>query len=169
MNQKTRDEILLYWSEEAGAAQEAKVQALLKSDPEARAYFEELGVFDALRDRLASLPAMTPSRSFAEGAVSEMLAERSGWRGIGPWISVAAVVILAAANMVWPSNEERRETVAREETQEKGVVLPEVMERPRLSQRLFARERHATRFPKILIAQERARKLRIRLEKFPQL
>ena len=169
MNQKTRDEILLYWSEEADAAQEAKVQALLKSDPEARVYFEELGVFDALRDRLASLPAMTPSRSFAEGAVSEMLAERSGWRGIGPWISVAAVVILAAANMVWPSNEERRETVAREETQEKGVVLPEVMERPRLSQRLFARERHATRFPKILIAQERARKLRIRLEKFPQL
>jgi hypothetical protein len=171
MNQKTRDEILLYWSEEADAAQEAKVQALLKSDPEARAYFEELGVFDALRDRLASLPAMTPSRSFAEGAVSEMLAERSGWRGIGPWISVAAVVIviLAAANMVWPSNEERRETVAREEIQEKGVVLPEVMERPRLSQRLFARERHATRFPKILIAQERARKLRIRLEKIPQL
>jgi hypothetical protein len=171
MNQKTRDEILLYWSEEADAAQEAKVQALLKSDPEARVYFEELGVFDALRDRLASLPAMTPSRSFAEGAVSEMLAERSGWRGIGPWISVAAVVvvILAVANMVWPSNEERKEEVVREETQEKGVVLPEVMERPRLSQRLFIRERHTARIQKISIAQERARKLRIRLEKFPQL
>ncbi|HBF16582.1 MAG TPA: hypothetical protein DDW37_03040, partial [Verrucomicrobiales bacterium] len=63
MNQKTRDEILLYWSGEADAAQEAKVQVLLKSDPEARVYFEELGVFDTLRDRLASLPAMTPSRS----------------------------------------------------------------------------------------------------------
>ena len=171
MNQKTRDEILLYWSEEADAAQEAKVQALLKSDPEARAYFEELGVFDAFRGRLASLPAMTPSRSFAEGAVSEILAERSGWRGIGLWVSVAAVaiVILAVANMVWPSNEKRKKEVVREETQEKGVVLPEAMGMPRLSQRLFARERQTTRFPKILIAQERARKLRIRLEKFPQL
>ena len=171
MNQKTRDEILLYWSGEADAAQEAKVQALLKSDPEARVYFEELGVFDALRDRLASLLAMTPSRSFAEGAVSEMLAERSGWRGIGPWISVAAVVIviLAAANMVWPSNEERKEEVVREETQEKGVVLPEAIEMPRLSQRLLIRERHTARIQKISIARERARKLRIRLEKFPQL
>ena len=171
MNQKTRDEILLYWSEEADAAQEAKVQALLKSDPEARVYFEELGVFDALRDRLASLPAITPSRSFAEGAVSEILAEQSSRRAIAPWVSVAAavIVILAVANMVWPSNEKRSETVVRQETQEKGVVLPEVMEGPRLSQRLFARERQTARFPKILIAQERARKLRIRLEKFPQL
>lgn len=171
MNQKTRDEILLYWSGEADAAQEAKVQVLLKRDPEARVYFEELGVFDALRDRLASLPAMTPSRSFAEGAVSEILAERIGWRGIGPWVSVAAVVIviLAAANIVWPSNEERKETVVREETQEEGVALPGTMERPRLSQRLFVRERHTARSPKILIAQERARKLKIRLEKFPQL
>lgn len=171
MNQKTRDEILLYWSGEADAAQEAKVQVLLKRDPEARVYFEELGVFDALRDRLASLPAMTPSRSFAEGAVSEILAERIGWRGIGPWVSVAAVVIviLAAANIVWPSNEERKETVAREETQEKGVALPGTMERPRLSQRLFVRERHTARIQKISIARERARKLKIRLEKFPQL
>ena len=171
INQKTRDEILLYWSGEADAAQEAKVQVLLKSDPEARVYFEELGVFDALRDRLASLPAMTPSRSFAEGAVPEILAEQSSRRAIAPWVSVAAAVIgiLVVANMVWPSNEERNEEVVWEETQEKGVVLPEAMERPRLSQRLFARERHATRFPKILIAQERARKLRIRLEKFPQL
>ena len=46
INQKTRDEILLYWSGEADAAQEARVQVLLKSDPEARVYFEELGVFD---------------------------------------------------------------------------------------------------------------------------
>lgn len=171
MNQKTRDEILLYWSGEADAAQEAKVQVLLKRDPEARVYFEELGVFDALRDRLASLPAMTPSRSFAEGAVSEILAERIGWRGIGPWVSVAAVVIviLAAANIVWPSNEERKETVVREETQEEGVALPGTMERPRLSQRLFVRERHTARIQKISIARERARKLKIRLEKFPQL
>ena len=102
MNPKTRDEILLYWSGEADATQEAKMQVLLKSDPEVRVYFEELGVFDAFRGRLASLPAMTPSRSFAEGAVSEILAERSGWRGIGLWVSVAAVaiVILAVANMV---------------------------------------------------------------------
>ena len=171
MNQKTRNLILLYWSGEADAAQEAKVQVLLESDPEARVYFEELGVFDALRDRLASLPAMTPSRSFAEGAVSEILAERIGWRGIGPWVSVAAVVIviLAAANRMWPSNEERKETVVREGTQEEGLVLPRAMERPRLSQRLFVRERHTARLPKILIARERARKLRIRLEKFPQL
>ncbi|MBT7972304.1 MAG: hypothetical protein HN570_15010 [Verrucomicrobia bacterium] len=171
MNPKTRDEILLYWSGEADATQEAKMQVLLKSDPEVRVYFEELGVFDALHGRLASLPAMTPSRSFAEGAVSEILAERSGWRGIGLWVSVAAVaiVILAVANMVWPSNEKRKKEVGREETQEKGVVLPEAMGMPRLSQRLFARERQTTRFPKILIAQERARKLRIRLEKFPQL
>ena len=171
MNQKTRDEILLYWSGEADAAQEAKVQVLLKRDPEARVYFEELGVFDALRDRLASLPAMTPSRSFAEGAVSEILAERIGWRGIGPWVSVAAVVIviLAAANIVWPSNEERKETVVREETQEEGVALPGTMERPRLSQRLFVPERHTARIQKISIARERARKLKIRLEKFPQL
>ncbi|MDB4340849.1 hypothetical protein OAA12_01790 [Akkermansiaceae bacterium] len=171
MNPKTRDEILLYWSGEADATQEAKMQVLLKSDPEVRVYFEELGVFDAFRGRLASLPAMTPSRSFAEGAVSEILAERSGWRGIGLWVSVAAVaiVILAVANMVWPSNEKRKKEVVREETQEKGVVLPEAMGMPRLSQRLFARERQTTRFPKILIAQERARKLRIRLEKFPQL
>ena len=140
------------------------MQVLLKSDPEVRVYFEELGVFDALRGRLASLPAMTPSRSFAEGAVSEILAERSGWRGIGLWVSVAAVAIV-----VWPSNEKRKKEVVREETQEKGVVLPEAMGMPRLSQRLFARERQTTRFPKILIAQERARKLRIRLEKFPQL
>jgi anti-sigma factor RsiW len=86
INQKTRDEILLYWSGEADAAQEAKVQVLLESDPEARDYFEELGVFDALRDRLASLPAMTPSLSFAEGAVSEILAERSSRRAIAPWV-----------------------------------------------------------------------------------
>ena len=171
INQRTRDEILLYWSGEADAAQEAKVQVLLKNDPEARVYFEELGVFDALRDRLASLPEMTPSRSFAEGAVSEILAELSSRRAIAPWVSVAAavIVILAVAKMVWPSNEERKEKVVREEIQEKGVVLPEAMERPRLSQRLFIRERHTARIQKISIARERARKLKIRLEKFPQL
>tara|TARA_B110000438_G_scaffold229801_1_gene224661 strand:+ start:566 stop:1078 length:513 start_codon:yes stop_codon:yes gene_type:complete len=169
MNQKTRDEILLYWSGEADAAQEARIQVLLKSDSEARVYFDELGQFDVLRERLASSPSMPSSGSFAEHAVCEMLAERSGWRGIGPWVSVAAVVILAAANMMWPSNEERKETVVREGTQEEGLFLPSAMERPRLSQRLFVRERHTARLPKILIARERARKLRIRLEKFPQL
>lgn len=171
MNEKTRDEILLYWSGEAGGDVEAKVRVLLECDPEARVYFDELGQFDVLRERLASSPSMPSSGSFAEGAVSEILAERSGWRGIGPWVSVAAVVIviLAAVNMVWPSNEERNETVIREETQEESVVLTRAMKRPRLSQRLFTRERHTIRFPKILIAQERARKLRIRLEKFPQL
>ena len=171
MNENTRNLILLYWSGEADAAQETKVQVLLESDPEARVYFEELGVFDTLRDRLASLPAMTPSRSFAEGAVSEILAEQSSRRAIAPWVSVAAavIVILAVANMVWPSNEERKKTVVREETQEEGVAQPGMMERPRLSQRLFVRERHTARSPKILIAQERARKLKIRLEKFPQL
>lgn len=171
INQKTRDEILLYWSGEADAAQEAKVQVLLKRDPEARVYFEELGVFDALRDRLASLPAMTPSRSFAESAVSEILAERSSRRAIAPWVSVAAavIVILAVAKMVWPSNEERKEEVVREEIKEKGVVLAEAMERPRLSRRFFIRERHTARIQKISIARERARKLKIRLEKFPQL
>jgi hypothetical protein len=171
MNQKTRDEILLYWSGEADAAQEARIQVLLKSDSEARVYFDELGQFDVLRERLASSPSMPSSGSFAEHAGCEMLAERSGWRGIGPWVSVAAVVIviLAAANMMWPSNEERKETVVREGTQEEGLFLPSAMERPRLSQRLFVRERHTARLPKILIARERARKLRIRLEKFPQL
>ena len=74
-----------------------------------------------------------------------------------------------ATDLIQDLSEERKEKVVREETQEKGVVLPEAMERPRLSQRLFIRERHTARIQKISIARERARKLKIRLEKFPQL
>ena len=53
MDQKTRDDLLLYWSGEANPAQAATVEALLETDLEARKFLVELGVFDALRDELA--------------------------------------------------------------------------------------------------------------------
>jgi hypothetical protein len=72
VSQKTRDEILLYWSGEADVTQVAKIRVLLECDPEARVYFDELAGFDVLRDRLASLSSTPSSGSFAERAVFEV-------------------------------------------------------------------------------------------------
>ncbi len=72
MDQKTQDDLLLYWSGEADAA----VEALLKTDLEAREYLDELGRFHVLRDELAELPAMNPSRDFSAEAVAGILVEK---------------------------------------------------------------------------------------------
>lgn len=170
MNQNVRDEILLYWSGEADAAQSARVRVLLESDPEAQLYFDELEV---LRDRVASLQSVAPSCSFAERAVSEVLAEQSAWRGVRPWLSLAAVVIitLVAAKMVWPPVKEREveERVAQVETRKDEVVTTIDSKRQRLSERLFSRDRSKVRIQKISLARERARRLKTQLDKFPKL
>jgi hypothetical protein len=84
-------------------------------------------------------------------------------------VAAVVIVILAAVNIVWPRDEEREETVDREETQEDGITPTGAPKRQRLSQRLFTRDRYTARVQKISIARERARKLRIQLDKFPQL
>jgi hypothetical protein len=81
VSQKTRDEILLYWSGEADVTQVAKIRVLLECDPEARVYFDELAGFDVLRDRLASLSSTPSSGSFAERAVFEVSTKKNYWWG----------------------------------------------------------------------------------------
>ena len=171
MDQKTQDDLLLYWSGEADATQTAAVEALVEADFEARKYFEELGWFDALRDELAELPAMNPSRNFAAEAVAGARVARKVSRFPLSWIAAAAAAIALVALGIksWPheSNDQVNASVVEEGKLPGRSVNEEPAVRPKLSQRLFSSRRREPAIERISIARDRARKLRTELNHIP--
>ena len=90
MDSKTENDLLLHWSGEADSKLSAEIEALLEKDPAAQRYLDELDQLNVLRDELAGLPAMNPSRSFALEAVTERLVEKKIPRFPLPWIAAGS-------------------------------------------------------------------------------
>lgn len=145
------DEVLLYWSGELDPGSTGAVEQQLESNPAARAYFEELKQMSAA---VESLPRVESSRSFAAEAVPEKktLAFPISFR----WLAVAAAIIVLAVIVVekppLPNDAVRSEPIA---------AAPKEPEK--LSDRLFAYQRHAMPDARIRSVQLRARNLRSQL------
>jgi hypothetical protein len=163
MDQKTQDDLLLYWSGEADAA----VEALLKTDLEAREYLDELDRFHVLRDELAELPAMNPSRDFSAEAVAGILVEKKIFRCSLPRVAAAAAVIALVVTGIRSWSQEGNEVVVEKTICSGESVTEEAATRPKLSQRLFSLRRQDPAINRISLARDRARKLRAELKHLP--
>ena len=158
MDSKTENDLLLYWSGEADSKLFAKIEALLEKDPAAQRSLDELDQLNILRDELADLPAMNPSRSFALEAVTE----RKVTRFPLAWIAAAAVVIavIAVGTKSWfhEGTSQAEEVVVKEEESSSEPAT-----RAKLSKRLFSTRPQDPALKRISIARDRARKLRTEL------
>ena len=166
MDSKTEDDLLLHWSGEADSKLSAEIEALLEKDPAAQRSLDELDQLNVLRDELADLPAMNPSRSFALEAVTERLVKKKIPRFPLPWIAAAAAVIavIAVGAKSWfhEGTSQAEEVVVKEEetSSEPGT-------RAKLSKRLFSTRPQDPALERISIARDRARKLRTELNHLP--
>ena len=162
MDPKTENDLLLYWSGEADSKLSAEIEALLEKDPAAQRSLDELDQLNILRDELADLPAMNPSRSFALEAVTE----RKVTRFPLAWIAAAAVVIavIAVGTKSWfhEGISQAEEVVVKEEE-----TSSEPATRAKLSKRLFSTRPQDPALERISIARDRARKLRTELNHLP--
>ncbi|MBL6920525.1 MAG: hypothetical protein ISR39_00030 [Akkermansiaceae bacterium] len=159
MDSKTENDLLLYWSGEADSKLSAEIEALLEKDPAAQRSLDELDQLNVLRDELADLPAMNPSRSFALEAVTERKATRFPLA----WIAAAAAVIaVGAKSWFHEGTSQAEEVVVKEEetSSEPGT-------RAKLSKRLFSTRPQDPALERISIARDRARKLRTELNHLP--
>ena len=162
MDSKTENDLLLYWSGEADSKLSAEIEALLEKDPAAQRSLDELDQLNILRDELADLPAMNPSRSFALEAVTE----RKVTRFPLAWIAAAAVVIavIAVGTKSWfhEGTSQAEEVVVKEEESSSEPAT-----RAKLSKRLFSTRPQDPALKRISIARDRARKLRTELNHLP--
>ena len=162
MDSKTENDLLLYWSGEADSKLSAEIEALLEKDPAAQRSLDELDQLNILRDELADLPAMNPSRSFALEAVIE----RKVTRFPLAWIAAAAVVIavIAVGTKSWfhEGTSQSEEVVVKEEESSSESAT-----RAKLSKRLFSTRPQDPALKRISIARDRARKLRTELNHLP--
>ena len=162
MDSKTENDLLLYWSGEADSKLSAEIEALLEKDPAAQRSLDELDRLNVLRDELADLPAMNPSRSFALEAVTE----RKVTRFPLVWIAAAAVVIavIAVGTKSWfhEGTSQAEEVVVKEEESSSEPAT-----RAKLSKRLFSTRPQDPALKRISIARDRARKLRTELNHLP--
>lgn len=162
MDSKTEDDLLLYWSGEADSKLSAEIEALLEKDPAAQRSLDELDQLNVLRDELADLPAMNPSRSFALEAVTERKATRFPLAWIAAAAAVIAVIAVGAKSWFHEGTSQAEEVVVKEEetSSEPGT-------RAKLSKRLFSTRPQDPALERISIARDRARKLRTELNHLP--
>ena len=159
MDSKTENDLLLYWSGEADSKLSAEIEALLEKDPAAQRSLDELDQLNVLRDELADLPAMNPSRSFALEAVTERKATRFPLA----WIAAAAAVIAVGAKSWFHEGTSQAEEVVVKEEE----TSSEPATRAKLSKRLFSTRPQDPALERISIARDRARKLRTELNHLP--
>ena len=159
MDSKTENDLLLYWSGEADSKLSAEIEALLEKDPAAQRSLDELDQLNVLRDELADLPAMNPSRSFALEAVTERKATRFPLA----WIAAAATVIAVGAKSWFHEGTSQAEEVVVKEEE----TSSEPATRAKLSKRLFSTRPQDPALERISIARDRARKLRTELNHLP--
>ena len=159
MDSKTENDLLLYWSGEADSKLSAEIEALLEKDPAAQRSLDELDQLNVLRDELADLPAMNPSRSFALEAVTERKATRFPLA----WIAAAAAVIAVGAKSWFHEGTSQAEEVVVKEEESSN----EPATRAKLSKRLFSTRPQDPALERISIARDRARKLRTELNHLP--
>ncbi len=164
MDSKTENDLLLHWSGEADSKLSAEIEALLEKDPAAQRYLDELDQLNVLRDELAGLPAMNPSRSFALEAVTERLVEKKIPRFPLPWIAAAVIAVIAVGTKLWlhEGTSQAEEVVVKEEE-----TSSEPATRAKLSKRLFSTRPQDPALERISIARDRARKLRTELNHLP--
>jgi len=162
MDSKTENDLLLYWSGEADSKLSAEIEALLEKDPAAQRSLDELDQLNVLRDELADLPAMNPSRSFALEAVTERKATRFPLAWIAAAAAVIAVIAVGAKSWFHEGTSQAEEVVVKEEetSSEPGT-------RAKLSKRLFSTRPQDPALERISIARDRARKLRTELNHLP--
>ena len=160
MDSKTENDLLLYWSGEADSKLSAEIEALLEKDPAAQRSLDELDQLNILRDELADLPAMNPSRSFALEAVIE----RKVTRFPLAWIAAAVIAVIAVGTKLWlhEGTSQAEEVVVKEEESSSEPVM-----RAKLSKRLFSTRPQDPALKRISIARDRARKLRTELNHLP--
>ena len=162
MDSKTENDLLLYWSGEADSKLSAEIEALLEKDPAAQRSLDELDQLNVLRDELADLPAMNPSRSFALEAVTERKATRFPLAWIAAAAAVIAVIAVGAKSWFHEGTSQAEEVVVKEEE-----TSSEPATRAKLSKRLFSTRPQDPALERISIARDRARKLRTELNHFP--
>ena len=162
MDSKTEDDLLLYWSGEADSKLSAEIEALLEKDPAARRSLDELDQLNVLRDELADLPAMNPSRSFALEAVTERKVTRLPLAWIAAAAAVIAVIAVGAKSWFHEGTSQAEEVVVKEEE-----TSSEPATRAKLSKRLFSTRPQDPALERISIARDRARKLRTELNHLP--
>ena len=162
MDSKTENDLLLYWSGEADSKLSAEIEALLEKDPAAQRSLDELDQLNVLRDELADLPAMNPSRSFALEAVTERKVTRFPLAWIAAAAAVIAVIAVGAKSWFHEGTSQAEEVVVKEEetSSEPGT-------RAKLSKRLFSTRPQDPALERISIARDRARKLRTELNHLP--
>ena len=162
MDSKTENDLLLYWSGEADSKLSAEIEALLEKDPAAQRSLDELDQLNVLRDELADLPPMNPSRSFALEAVTERKATRFPLAWIAAAAAVIAVIAVGAKSWFHEGTSQAEEVVVKEEetSSEPGT-------RAKLSKRLFSTRPQDPALERISIARDRARKLRTELNHLP--
>ena len=162
MDSKTENDLLLYWSGEADSKLSAEIEALLEKDPAAQRSLDELDQLNVLRDELADLPAMNPSRSFALEAVTERKVTRLSLAWIAAAAAVIAVIAVGAKSWFHEGTSQAEEVVVKEEetSSEPGT-------RAKLSKRLFSTRPQDPALERISIARDRARKLRTELNHLP--
>ena len=160
MDSKTENDLLLYWSGEADSKLSAEIEALLEKDPAAQRSLDELDQLNILRDELADLPAMNPSRSFALEAVTE----RKVTRFPLAWIAAAVIAVIAVGTKLWlhEGTSQAEEVVVKEEESSSEPAT-----RAKLSKRLFSTRPQDPALKRISIARDRARKLRTELNHLP--
>ena len=146
------DEILLYWSGELDPDSAGAVEQQLESNAAARDYFEELKEMAAAVD---SLPRVESSHSFADVAAAGVPEKEITFPIPFRWLAVAAALVLllvVGLETPQPRVEVRTDPV---------VSAPKEPEK--LSDRLFAYQRHAMPEARIRAVQLRARNLRSQL------
>ena len=155
---------MLHWSGEADPKLSAEIEALLEKDPAAQRYLDELDQLNVLRDELADLPVMNPSRSFALEAVTA----RKVTRFPLPWIAAAAaaavIAVIAVGTKSWlhEGTSQVEEVVVKEKESSNEPAT-----RAKLSKRLFSTRPQDPALERISIARDRARKLRTELNHLP--
>jgi len=162
MDSKTENDLLLYWSGEADSKLSAEIEALLEKDPAAQRSLNELDQLNVLRDELADLPAMNPSRSFALEAVTERKVTRFPLAWIAAAAAVIAVIAVGAKSWFHEGASQAEEIVVKEEK-----TSSEPATRSKLSKRLFSTRPQDPALERISIARDRARKLRTELNHLP--
>lgn len=162
MDSKTENDLLLYWSGEADSKLSAEIEALLEKDPAAQRFLDELDQLNVLRDELADLPAMNPSRSFALEAVTERKVIRLPLAWIAAAAAVIAVIAVGTQSWFHEGTSQAEDVVVKEEE-----TSSEPATRKKLSKRLFSTRPQDPALERISIARDRARKLRTELNHLP--
>ncbi len=162
MDSKTENDLLLYWSGEADSKLSAEIEALLEKDPAAQRSLDELDRLNVLRDELADLPAMNPSRSFALEAVTERKVTRFPLAWIAAVATVIAVIAVGTKSWLHEGTSQAEEIVVKEKESSSEPAM-----RAKLSKRLFSTRPQDPALERISIARDRIRKLRTELNHLP--